>query len=299
MQQYTTYQQAENLKEVQNVTNNLDKSKLVPLQINDGGVIKNVTKFNGVYNISKGDFCTIVSPNYNLIQHKQYIDNFAQALDRLNIKYKMIIKQQGNKVFADIEFTEKKHKFKELNEEFMIGLRLVNSYNKTTGLGILARYKRLACMNGMIVTRDENVFTVKHNSKLLNELESFIEKRINLIISNSEELKNWVSNSMKDSIEWTTVCKILEKIILQRNHREEILKQLNISMIEVKEKNTKKVKIKYVLDNKEKKKLTRWDIYNAVTYYLSHGEQITPHIEECYQKHAEKILMNPLKVLAK
>ena len=108
-----TYE-ATNLEDVKVITNSLDKSKIVPLHIDDGGVMKKIEKFDGIYNISKGQFCNIAVPNYRLIQHKDYVDNFATALERIGIKYKMMIKPQGNKLFVDVEFTEKKHTFKEL-----------------------------------------------------------------------------------------------------------------------------------------------------------------------------------------
>jgi len=286
-----------NINEVKEATNNLDIASMVPVFIEDNGVRKEVNKFVGVYNNTQGEFCNVVTPNYKLIQHKDYITNFATALDRLNIKYDMEIKPQGNKVYVDVSFSEKKHKFEKLNEEFMTGIRLVNSYDKSTGLGIMPRYTRLACTNGMIMTRSEMKFNVRHNSKMLQEMEGFIETRLNSIINSSEELKNFVSLSMNDSIEWLTVTKILEKLILQFNHREEILKRLDISVVVTKPKNKKK-EISYITEKTGRKKITRWDFYNAITHYLTHGEHITPHVEMIHQKHAERVLMTPLKVLA-
>jgi len=285
------------IHEVKEQAEHLDVASMVPVFIEDNGVTKPVKKFVGVYNNTQGEFCNIVSPTYKLVQHKDYIINFANALDRLNIKYDMEIKPQGDKVYVDVSFSEKTHKFEKLNEEFITGIRLVNSYDKSTGIGIMPRYTRLACTNGMIMTRSEMKFNVSHRSKMLEEVEGFIETRLNTIINSSDELRNFVSVSMKDSIEWLTVTKIMEKLIVQLKHREEILKRLDISVVVNKPKNKKK-QISYVMENKLKKKITRWDLYNAITHYLTHGEQITPHIEMVHQKHAEKVLMTPLKVLA-
>jgi len=101
---------------------------------------------------------------------------------------------------------------------------------------------------------------------------------------------------MQDSIEWNTACKILEKLFGQVKHREEILKRLGIALIEVKDKKTKKKTVSYTWNNEQEKKakFTRWEIYNAVTNYLTHGEQITPHIENLFHKKAEKLLTTPL-----
>lgn len=285
-----------NLAEVQEATNHLDRASIMPLKGNDNGVWKEITNHVGVYNNSKGRFCTTVAPHYNLIQHKEYFDGFAAAMDRLSLKYTMTIRSSGNKAFADIEFEGRNIKFEKLDEEFTTGIRLANSYDKTCGLFIAPRLTRLACTNGMILTRIEKTLSVKHHTKILKEIESFIENRLNQIVVQDYELQNWVASSMKDSIEWMTACKIISKLFNQRLHMEKILSELGISIVEIEDKKTKKKSITYVWDdNKNKKnKLNRWQLYNAVTSYLTHGEHITPHIESLFHQRAERLLITPL-----
>lgn len=296
MRKYEQYQ-CVNLSEVESATKHLDKASLVPIFIDDNGVQKSVNNFKGIYNNSKGRYCATVVPYYKLVQHKDYINNFCSALDKLGLKYNISIKPSGNKVYADIEFINKNHKYDKLNEEFVVGIRLCNSYDKSIGLGIAPRLKRLACSNGMILSRHESMFVVKHTSKMLNEMEAFIEKRVNKIINTYDDLKGWVSGSMKDSIEWMTCCKIIAKLFEQIKHREQILKRLGLSIIVVNNKKQKKKSITYVWDDDKKKKtkITRWDMYNAITAYLTHGEHITPHIESLFQKRAETLLLTPLE----
>jgi len=281
--------------EVQAATDKLDKAQMIDLQFDDGGVIKDIKRFKGIYNYSKGEVCAAVVPYYNLVQHKEYIDGFSEALDRLNIKYKMKIESMGNRVYADIDFAGRNLKFKNLNEEFTTGIRIANSYDKMTGVIVAPLYTRLACTNGMVMTRAEKSFSVKHNDKKLLEIQLFVERRLNSIISASADLQNWVSRSMNDSIEWRAAVRILEKLIGQFNHREKILEKLGIAIIKKKEKNKKW--FEYVWNNEQdkKEKFTRWEIYNAITYYISHGEHITPHINDYYQKRAERLLITPLE----
>jgi len=283
------------LVQVQEATTKLDVAKIVPLQLNDGGVVKDVENYVGVYNVSKGKFCAAVVPHYNLVQHKRYFDSFAEALQRLNIDYSMKVSQTGNRAFADIQFNNKNIKFDKLNEEFTTGIRLANSYDKTSGVNVIPKYTRLACTNGMIMTRSEMTLSIKHHSKMAEEIESFIEHKISQIINESADLQVWVSSCMGDSMEWMACCRIIEKLFSQLKHREEILKRLGISVIEIEDKKTKKKGITYVWDKKEEMKttFTRWEVYNAITNYLSFGEQITPHIESIFQKKAEKLLLTP------
>ena len=285
------------LEEVQKASENLDKATMCDLKIVDGGVVKDVKEFKGIYNISRGKFCAAVVPHYNLVQHKGYFDGFATALNRLGIKYKMTLKQSGNRAFADIEFKDRNLKFDKLNEEFTTGIRLVNSYDKSTGLYVMPRFTRLACANGMILTRSEKTVSIKHHTKMVREIEVFIERKVNELINENQDLHNWVSRSMKDSLEWNKCCLIIEKLFSQLKHREEILKRLNISVIENTNKKTKKKSVAYTWNDtkKKKEKITRWELYNAITHYLTHGEQITPHIENLFHKQAEKLLTTPLE----
>jgi len=282
--------------EVKVATDKLDKTSLVPIKIDDGGVIKDVDNFRGIYNISQGKFCTSVVPHYNLVQHKQYFDGFADALNRLNIPFTMQMKQVGNKAFADIEFIGRNIKYDKLGEEFTTGIRLINSCDKTTGLHVVPKYTRLACSNGMIITRTEKSLSIRHHSKIVTEIERFIELKVNSIINDNNDLKMWVSSSMEDSIEWDTACKIMAELFKQIKHREEVLKRLGISVITVKDKKTKKKNISYVWDSEDAKKdkLTRWELYNAITSYLTHGEHMTPFIENLFHKQAETLLVTPL-----
>lgn len=300
MKQYQKYQ-CTTLQEVQASTDNLCKAHEVPIQINDLGVVKDVKNYKGIYNATRGQFCAAVVPHYNLISHKQYFDTFAEAMTRLGIQYTMKLQESGNRAFADIEFQGRNLKFDKLNEEFITGIRLVNSYDKTTGLHVIPRFTRLACTNGMILTRSEKTFSVKHHTKILLEIESFIEKKLSVIITQDIQLQQWVSDSMQDSVEWLACCRILEKLFVQPKHREEILKRLGIDMIIVTDKKAKKVTTNYVWSDPAKatEKLDRWTVYNAITNYLTYGEHITPHIESQFHKHAEKLLTVPFAEMPK
>ena len=287
-----------NITEVKAATTALTRAYEVPLSLIDGGVEKDVPNFKGVYNPTMGKMVAAVVPHYNIVTHKDYFDSFAEAMDRLNIEYKMSITEFNNRGFADIEFKGRNLKFDKLNEEFTTGIRLVNSYDKSLGLVCAPRFTRLACTNGMILTRSEKTVSIKHSSKMLTEIEAFVERKLSEIINKDVELQSWISVSIKDTTEWNIVCRILEKMFNQPKHREEILKRLGISMIVVKKKGSKATSFSYVLEDAQKKKqLNRWDVYNAITNYLTHGEHMTPHIENLFQRKAEKLLLTPFEKL--
>lgn len=284
-----------NIQEVHDACEQLDKATLVDIQIVDGGIIKPVTNYKGIYNISKGLFTAAVVPYYHVIQHKDYFNFFAESLQRLNIKYTMTVTQMNNKAQADIEFIGRNIEFKNLNEEFTTGIRLINSYDKSAGIFIVPKFTRLACTNGMIVSREQE-FSIRHHSKMAEEIESYVEKTLNRIINEAQDLRILVSSSMTDSIEWERCCKIFEKLITQVKHREQILKILGIDIIEVKDRTSGKKSISYVWSSNadKKEKFDRWTLYNCVTMYATHGEQLSPIIENHMQYKAEKLLTTPL-----
>jgi len=296
MKQEQTYK-CSTLNDVYEKTKLLDKARLVDKRLNDGGVWKDIKNFRGVYNVGKGQYCGEVTTYYNLIQHKKYFDSFATALNRLGINFTATINQIGHRAIMDINFVGRNIKFEKLNEEFTTGLRLINSYNKQSGLYVSPRFTRLACTNGMIVNRFSDTISIKHTQELARDINKFVEVKISELINRNDELKTWVSGCMDDSIEWLMACKIIHKLFKQPKHLTGILDKIGIGVIEIEDKKTKKTLYNYVWNKKEdkKSKLTRWELYNAITSYLTHSEHITPHIENYLQGTAEKVLVTPLK----
>ncbi len=289
------------IEEVRKGVESLDKAALVDLKIDDGGVIKDVEKYKGVYNHSKGKFCGAVVSHYTVVQHKDYFLSFAESMTRLGMDYKMTLKECGNRAFADIEFKGRDLKFDKLDEEFITGIRLSNGYAHNIGISVSPRFTRLACDNGMILTRSIKKISQKHIEVKIRNVNNFVETELNGLIKSYSELEKWVSMSMADSIEWITACKIMGKLFKQLKHREKILKELGISVIHVENKKTKKKNISYVWDDlqNKKKKFNRWELYNAITSYITHGEHISPHVEDLFHKSAERLLITPLSKMPK
>jgi hypothetical protein len=281
--------------EVQAATTYLDTATVVPIF---WGLDKQpIVNYKGIYNNQRKAFCTVVGDGYNVVQHKDYFDSVAESLDRLGIKFKMTLFQQGNKAYADIDFINKNLKFDKLNEEFVTGFRVTNSYNKMSSLIFQIKLTRLACMNGMILSQFiDGDFSVRHNQKLALEIDKFVEIGINKIINGNTELQTWISDSMLDSTEWINAAKLIEKLFERFKHREQILKRLGIACVIVKDTKTKQKIVTYVND-KGLQNITKWQVYNAITEYCTQGAHITPMLEEMMQKKAEMILTKPFSEL--
>jgi len=253
----------------------LDTAMELPVYIKLGTEITKDEKRKAIYNVERKKVSSIVNKNYHLVQHKDVVGATVEALENLNIKMKHRIRNAGDKVLVDIEFPEVKVNLQK-GEEFIGGIRIINSYDKSTGIMVLPRMMRLVCDNGMVVDRIiKSSIKLRHTGKLAADLAPIIEKEIKVMVNSCEKLKTVVSNCMKDSVEWEIAETVLEGMFKRKKHVEAIKERL-----------------------KGIDKPTRWDIYNAVTNYCTHGEQLRPVMEHKFQGKAQQILQKPLAVLA-
>jgi hypothetical protein len=280
------------------ITGALSKATLVPFNFTFGGIEKECKELVGVYNYSQDKMATSVSKDYNLLLHQDYFNVFADSLNNLGMKYTMKIFEQGHKAYADIAFEGQNLKYEKLGEEFITGIIITNSYNKTTGINIMPKFTRLACMNGMVMSRFGQTLNLRHNSGLVHEISVFIERRLNDLINKYSELEKYVSESMKDSIEWLSACKIMAQFVKNKKHREEIFRRLDVAYIVETDKDNKLKNISFIqMEANKKPKFTRWELYNAITHYCTYGEQLSPIMEETLQNKAQEILTTDLETM--
>jgi len=279
----------ENIEQVETETSRLDIASMKSFIIDDIGCIDN---YKAIYNNTQEKYCCIVSERYNLVQHKEFFDSFVRALDKLNIGYEISFMTKGNSAIADIMFKDRNLKFEKLDEEFMTGIRLMNSFDRRSGITIAPRFTRLACSNGMLLSRFEKSFSVIHSSADAKTMESLIEKRITQIINHDIDLEKWINESLLDNIEWNNACKVINKLVPKITHQKGILKNLNIEVS--RDKKTKQIEY----DNKSGVvEFNRWQLYNAATSYITHGDTITPLMEELLHNNTQKLLFEKLQTI--
>jgi len=230
----------------------------------------------GVWNVDKGELATIASKNYSVIQHKYAVEAIVEALSSLGIQSTAQLKTSRHGVHIDFDFPDAEIELHEVGESFTSGMRIVNDYSRSGGLYIAPRVTRLACGNGMMVTEVVKARYVKYSEELQITLEGMIDQLIKDIIDADKKLSDMVSVCMLDSVEWLTMKLLLKQLFKSKTHVQNIWKRLD----------------------KEKKELTRWDLYNAVTNYATHGERLTPHMEGYMQNKASEIMKTSFTELA-
>ena len=228
-----------------------------------------------VYNINKGQIAAVVSDRYKLVQHREMVRAVSAAITDLNINAAAEVKEANNRLFVDIEFADSKL-YVDKGEEFIAGLRIINSYDKSTGITVTPRLKRLVCLNGMVIqTGFVREYSITHIKSLREDFSAVVEKMLNAMINNNDKLKAMVNDCIGDSIEWELLDKILSRLCWHTTkHIDAIKKKLA-----------------------EIEKPTRWDVYNAFTNYATHGQHIKPNVEAELQKRANKLLVTPLQLL--
>jgi len=261
------------LAELKNEALSFDRAELRDVFI-DVGVTKNQTqprktkKHNAVFNLDKRKVSAIVSDRYNIVQHRDIVNAVVDGLTNLNIQTKALVKDGGDRLFIDLEFENTKLYVQE-GEEFIGGIRVINSYDKTTGIIVAPRLLRLACSNGMVVQKGlVDGIQLKHTTKLKEDFEKTVAKMIKDMVDNCDKLKAMVNDCIGDSIEWELMDDIILKLVVSKKHFDKIKERM--------------------------KGNTRWDLYNAFTNYATFDDQIKPYFENLLQNKAQKVLTTPL-----
>lgn len=259
------------LVELRNYSAGFDRAEeQSPLWFGDNKEFE-IKGWKGIYNIDKKKMATIVSDRYKLVQHKQVVNSVVDAVLNLGIKATARVRDGGNRVFVDLTFTE--HKLPvSAGEEFMAGVRIINSYDRTTGIIVAPRYLRCVCNNGMVVNKIIKGYAIKHSKKMTQDFELTVQRLLKRMISEHDSFKLIVEDCIGDSIEWELMEKILKSLVMSKKHID---------------------KIKALLPSKP----SRWDLYNAFTEYVTHDAQVRPNVEARLQTKAQKVLVTPLRTL--
>lgn len=229
-----------------------------------------IKEWKGIYNMDKRKIATVASEDYQIIQHKDVQDAVTQTLSRLNLDVKGVVRNFGDSFRADLVFQNAGVEVTDDASGIQIGIRVVNSYNKATSFRLEMFGFRRVCQNGMTFGAKsfgivENTIHYGEREKNLAEIGRITEGFIHKVINSSATMQAYVNLMIGDSMEYTTCIKIVRALVKAEKHQEELIKRLT--------------------DAK-----TRWELYNAVTNYATHGEQLTPHVQTYLEGVSRRIM---------
>lgn len=266
----------DSVSSLQKLGMNLDRAEeRIALTQKEGFEAIPTERYKGIWNVDNNALACIAGEGYKIIQHGEVVQQFAEVLGQLGL--------EGDGQLWDMrDRVEVKFVFKNLDlvddgkKGIKLGVRLVNSYNKQNCLTGELYAWRLVCSNGMVLgSAINNIALKRHHSENVDvrkEMREFIKRAI----ESEHRLKLLVSEAMKDTLEWEYCEKLLEVVVYQKKYREMLQEELQ-----------------------GKKKLTRWDLYNAMTNIASHGEDLSFYVENYLQRQAQKVLLNQIEIIEK
>jgi len=275
-QEGKTYVQT--LAQLQPLVNKLDKASDTDVFFGNAKKPQLATNYKGVYNMGTGELAAVVSNHYKIIQHPDIFKAVFKTLKNLNVEVQGLLRNYNDVVFADLIFTSEGTPIKDDAKGIQIGIRVVNSYNKTTSFRLEMFGYRLICENGMTFGSTMGVRQITFHvgePKTEEMIAETVEKFVAEVINSHSKLQAYVNKCMADSIEWKHLTSILEKLVHIKKHREEI---------------------KFRLGDK-RKTVTRWELYNAITEYMTHGTSLTRFLTNYLEARSQKVLTTPLVML--
>ena len=265
------------MAELKNKAIGFDRAEMRDVHIVKDGENYLSKRYMGVWNVDKNELACLAPKSYMVIQHRYATEKLIEAITSLNIKAEALLKKSKHGIQIDFNFPESKFELTEVGESFTTGIRVVSDYSQVAGLVIAARVTRLACSNGMIVNDIVKPKRVKYTEELKITVEGLIDKIIKDIITNDDKLANMVSISMKDSVEWQALRLLTKAMFKKQKHVKEILSRVKLD---------------------ENGRVTRWNLYNAVTNYVSRwGSRLKPQVDAWLQNKAQKILKTSIAQL--
>jgi len=265
------------MAELKNQAIGFDRAEMRDVHIVKDGEDYLSKRHMGIWNIDKDELACLAPKSYMVIQHRYATEKLIEAITSLNIKAEALLKKSKHGIQIDFDFPESKFELTEVGESFTTGIRVVSDYSQVAGLVIAARVTRLACSNGMIVNDIVKPKRVKYTEELKITVEGLIDKIIKDIITNDDKLANLVSVCMRDSVEWQALRLLTKAMFKKPKHVTEILSRVKLD---------------------ENGRVTRWNLYNAVTNYVSRwGSRLKPQVDTWLQNKAQKILKTSIAQL--
>jgi len=230
----------------------------------------------GIWNIDNHALACIAGKDYAIVQHDEVVKQFVEVLQTLGLNGTGHARNMRDKMEVKFLF-DGMDKVDDGEQGIKLGVRFVNSYNKTQCLHGELYAWRMVCSNGMMLGEAINGISLKRAHIGEIDVRKEIRNFIKTAIESSEKLKKLVSIAMEETLEWDYCKKILGVICHQKKYQdwlEERMQNLH----------------------DDGKQITRWDIYNMMTDLATHGDEISFYVESYLQRRAQLFLQDKIEL---
>ena len=124
-----------------------------------------------------------------------------------------------------------------------------------------------------------------------------IKESVLAVVDNDKQFQAVVSKAMKEYLTFEQAQKLYLKLInkyIGLSRTEKILEKIGISVITITDKNKPDQPPKYTFVREKGSTLKKWDLYNAVTNYISHDFNKTLSGKDYLFRVSEKILLDEI-----
>lgn len=235
------------------------------------------TGYDSIFNKKTGDSLGVVGRDYQMITHRQALEQVMDVLDKNKLKIKPLKVQtveNGSRLFAQF-MVQKKTKeldiplrFREVGDKIAPGFMITNSYDRSLRFGTESYIYRLACTNGML-SQDVLFNKKKRHTKSL-DVDSMVES----FVEGFEQFDDQIVPQVE-----ALTHQLVKPDDLQQELNEIpgwIQKEAIDYLIEGKWVNAKPTDSGMELELIDD--LTRWDLLNSYTWVMSHSVTQNPKV---------------------
>jgi hypothetical protein len=234
--------------------------------------------FWGTRRTDTGQVLGVTSDKYGLLLNTDLVKTVDEVLTNKGLDYerKITVARDGATMYGRYEFPNELRKIQKVGDEMGMRITIRNSYDRTSFAGLELGMLRLVCTNGMKAMRRAFGFNQKHSRKLsLDGVSDAIERAVKAFDEVGGEFTKLAEVPVSDTIGDYVLKNLTSDKILSEKLREEIVK---------------------VWPNppfQEDKKRNLFNLYNAVTYHLTHK------VEPTRFEYADKVNSNVLNRFVK
>lgn len=214
----------------------------------------------GMFNVSQGKYIKSMSKGYKIIQHRDVFDAVHEAFSQFGMQTLGRMDNMGNKVKLDVYFVDDNNQpiMDDSEKGVKLGVRVLNSYDGTSAFRLEMFGIRMICQNGMTfgnLLPVREIVRHKGSEKTYDVIYDTVREFVNQMALNYSQVNKYISEMMKDKLEWNLAYELLDKLVKIKKHNRalrEIIKR----------------------DYGDKPILSRYDLYNVITNYATHGEDL-------------------------
>jgi hypothetical protein len=252
------------------IISHMDTYKKLPLTASDeSGGYRNEKVF-GMINTTRRHVTMAVGKQYPVFDHRTAYGMIANELENRKVPCHGKIQTVGDRVYADIVFDEAKHMKEPGTDGLDVGISFSNPMDIKTSFKGSGYTYRIVCANGMRAKSLLPSMEISewHTSNMLNQIPSIIAKFVEASLNQTNHLEYLMKKSMETKMVFI--------------NREELEATMANEFTGIADRH-----LKGVLKEIKTLEPTRWDMFNASTFYSSHhglSREVTDKLDTISEK---------------